>query len=343
MLTAGVTGAAPTGTVTFISAGVTLGTAPILNGHADTTVSFPDPGTYTVTASYVGDGNNQASSSSPLSITVAQIPSTTLLSVDTLTPGANQVFHFVVGFSGYSPTGTVTFLLADGTSIGTTQAVGGQASFAYFFPIAGTYTVHASYAGDAANLPSISSPVTITVMAQDFTLSSTGDMATLIGGQEATGTLTISPTYGYSGTVNLSCSQLVAGEACLFTPPTLRSLDGLSPVSSVFVITTTASNSTKLRKFLEPLDGIAFAGLFGMLFFRKRVRRPNGHLLHRSLLALLLTVSILQIVACSSSPSPAQTPNPNPGTPKGTHTLVITAADSAGGPSHTVSITLIVN
>ncbi len=119
MLTAGVTGAAPTGTVTFISAGVTLGTAPILNGHADTTVSFPDPGTYTVTASYVGDGNNQASSSSPLSITVAQIPSTTLLSVDTLTPGANQVFHFVVGFSGYSPTGTVTFLLADGTSIGT--------------------------------------------------------------------------------------------------------------------------------------------------------------------------------------------------------------------------------
>ena len=335
-----VTGASPTGTVALMSGATVLGTGSIqTNGSVTISASFPTPGTYAVIASYAGDTNNQPSSSAPLSIPIARVPSAASISVDTLTPGANQVFHYLVNFGGYSPTGTVTFFLSDGTNIGTTQAVNGAASFAYFFPTAGTYTVYASYAGDAANLPSTTSSVTVTVMPQDFTFSAPGNYASIPAGQGATTTLTVSPTYGYNGTVKFSCGPLLAGETCTFTPPTIRSLNGL-PVTSVFVITTTAPSTASLRKLLEPLGGVSWAGLLGLILLHKRSRQLRRRMAQRSLLALFLALSLLQITACSSSPSSAQTQNP--ATPFGNQNLIITAADTAGGPSHTLTIQLTV-
>jgi Bacterial Ig-like domain (group 3)/FG-GAP-like repeat/FG-GAP repeat len=338
--TVSVTGASPTGTVTLLSGATVLGTGYIqANGRATISASFPTPGTYAVVASYAGDSTNQPSSSASLSIPIAKVPSVASISVDTLTPGANQVFHYLVSFGGYNPTGTVTFFLSDGTNIGTTQAANGTASFAYFFLNAGTYTVYASYAGDVANLPSTTSSVTVTVMPQDFTFSAPGNYASIPAGEGATTTLTIIPTYGYNGTVKFSCGTLLAGEACTFTPPTVRSLNGL-PVTSAFLITTTAPSTASLRKFLEPLEGISWAGLLGLILLRKRSSQLRRRLAHPSLLALFLALSLLQISACSSSPSSAQTQNT--GTPTGTQNLTITAADSAGGPSHTLTIQLTV-
>jgi hypothetical protein len=338
--TVSVTGASPTGTVTLLSGTTVLGTGSIqANGRANLSASFPTPATYAVTASYAGDTNNQPSSSAPLSIPIAKIPSAASISVDTLTPGANQVFHYQVSFGGYNPTGAITFFLSDGTNIGTAQAVNGAANFAYFFPTAGTYTVYATYAGDAANLPSTTSSVTVTVMPQDFTFSAPGNYASIPAGEGATATLTIIPTYGYNGTVKFSCGPLLAGEACSFAPPTVRSLNGL-PVTSDFVITTTAPSTASLQKILEPLEGISWAGLLGLILLRKRSRQFRRLLAHPSLLALFLALSLLQISACSSSPSSAQTQNT--GTPTGTQNLTITAADTAGGPSHTLTIQLTV-
>jgi hypothetical protein len=337
MLTAIVSGAAPTGTVSFTSGGTILGTASVLlNGHANVTLSFPAEGSYSVVANYSGDTNNLPSSSAPIPATVARIASTTILGIDT-TPGANQVFHLQVSFSGYSPTGTVTFLLANGTVIGTAQVVQGQANFAYFFPVAGTYSVQATYAGDVANLPSVSGLLTITVMVPDFLFSAPGDHATITAGQAATTTFTMIPTYGYSGTVQLTCGQLLTGETCTFTPPTLRSLNGLS-VSSVFVISTTASSTARLRGFSPPFNGITWATLFGLIFFRKRIRHTA-----RNLIALLMfSAVLLQLMACSSSSPSSNTPPPNqtPGTPKGTQTITVTAADNAGGSAHTFNVQL---
>ncbi|MGD0442565.1 MAG: hypothetical protein ABSA39_01390 [Edaphobacter sp.] len=150
--------------------------------------------------------------------------------------------------------------------------------------------------------------------------------------------------YGYSGTVQFACSPLLSGEACTFTPSTVRSLDGFSSVTTNFVITTTAPTTGRLRKFIEPFEGITWASLFGWMLFRKRFRTADGSPILRFLLALLLAVGLLQIAACSSS-SPSSNPPPtqNNGTPKGTQTVVITAADSSGTPSHTVSIQLTVD
>jgi hypothetical protein len=336
---ASVKGISPSGTITFTSGNTTLGTASV---GLITTVNaaFPAEGTYTVSAVYSGDSNNQQSSSAPISVTVARIASTTLLGVDTLTPGTNQIVNFLVNFSGYSPTGTVNFLLADGSSLGTAQAVNGQAHFAYVFPIAGTYSVHASYAGDVANLPSVSAPLTVTAMVPDFYFSAPGNQATFPAGQSATTTFTIMPNYGYSGTVKFSCSSLLAGETCTFTPPTVRSADGFSAVTSAFVISTTAPTSAAIHGLFKPLQGITWASLLGLIFFRKRIRQAYKPLVNNSLLALMLAFSLLQLAACSSS-SPSSTPPPTQtGTPKGTQTIVITAADTSGSPSHTFNVQL---
>jgi hypothetical protein len=332
--TVSVTGATPTGSVTLTAGTTVLGTATLRpNGNNSISASFPTPGTYAVTASYSGDVNNLASTSQPFSVAIAKVPSAASIGVDTLTPGANQVFHYVANLGGYSATGTVTFFLANGTSIGTAQASNSVATFAYFFPVAGTYTVYASYAGDAANLPSTSSSVTITVMPQDFAFTASGNQASIADGQAVGATLTVVPYYGYNGTVNLSCSPLLAGETCTFTPPTVRSLNG-QPVTSLLVISTTAPSSASLRKFFEPVGTVSWASLLGLIFFRKR----RG-LARRSLLALFLALSLFQITACSSSQSPSKTPT-TPATPRGTQTIVITAADSAGGPSHNLSVQL---
>jgi len=68
--TATVTGViAPTGSVSFTSGSTTLGAASLTNGVATLSISFPTAGTYAVTANYVGDANNQPSSSNPASVT----------------------------------------------------------------------------------------------------------------------------------------------------------------------------------------------------------------------------------------------------------------------------------
>jgi hypothetical protein len=340
-----VTGITPSGTVTFTSGGTALGTASILTtAGATVSAAFPSAGTYTVSAAYAGDSNNQPSTSNPVTVTIAKVPSSGTIFADTPAIGANLVFRFLVSLTGYAPTGSVTVFLADGTTLGMGQATNGQATIAYAFPIAGTYTVYASYAGDAANLPSTTPNFTLTVNPQDFTFSASGNQATISAGQAVGGTLTIAPTYGFSGTVKFSCSPLLTGEACSFNPSTVRSLNGFSSVTTTVVISTTAPTASRLRKLFGPFEGITWTGLFGLILFRRRLRTANLSPILRSLLALLLAAGLLQIAACSSSsPSSNAPPTQNNGTPKGTQAIVITAADSSGTPSHTVTIQLTVD
>src|SRR4051812_44312578 len=58
-LTATVTGASPTGTITFKSGKTTLGTAALSGGVATLNTSFAAPGTYSLTAVYGGDTKNK--------------------------------------------------------------------------------------------------------------------------------------------------------------------------------------------------------------------------------------------------------------------------------------------
>ena len=73
-LTATVTGIAPTGTVTFSDGGATLGSVALTGSTASFTTSTLSAGSHSFTATYNGDGSNNASNSAAVSVAVTQRP-----------------------------------------------------------------------------------------------------------------------------------------------------------------------------------------------------------------------------------------------------------------------------
>ena len=82
-LTATVTGATPTGTVTFKDGATTLGTGTISAGKATFAASFTIAGSHSLTAVYAGNATNAASASAALSETVNARSTTTVLTSGT--------------------------------------------------------------------------------------------------------------------------------------------------------------------------------------------------------------------------------------------------------------------
>ncbi|WP_433967074.1 FG-GAP-like repeat-containing protein [Tunturiibacter gelidiferens] len=330
--TATVTGVIPpTGNVSFTSGSTTLGTASLTNGVATLSIAFPAVGTYAVTASYAGDANNQPSSSNQVSVAVATVTSKTTLTVSTSSANQNQQLTFTASVTGLNPTGNVTFV-SGSTTLGMASLTNGTASLPFVFTTAGSFTVTANYAGDAANLTSVSNTVTIAVVAPDFTVSASPTTATIAPGQSATTTLSIAPLGGYNGTVTFSCGTLPAGVACTFAPASVTPASGATATTTL-TITTNAPTTTLLRKLTLPIHGIAWASLILLIFSPHRLRKLNRHLRRKSLLAVFLAASLLSLAGCSSSPkNPTIT---NPGTPAGLQTITVTAADLVDKLSHT--------
>jgi subtilase family serine protease len=63
-----------------------------------------------------------------------------------------------------------------------------------------------------------------------------GTPITVVGGQSGTSTITVTPTNGFTGTVDLTCSGLPAGATCTFAPPSLA-----TGTSTLTIATTTAT------------------------------------------------------------------------------------------------------
>ncbi|NYF52947.1 FG-GAP-like repeat-containing protein [Tunturiibacter gelidoferens] len=331
-LTATVTGASPTGTVSFITNGKALGTAAITNGTAALATSFAAAGTYPVIANYPGDANNTPSSSNAVSIFVAPVNSTTTLSVSAGSAGTNQQLTFTASVTGLNPTGKVTFASSTAT-LGTTSLINGVATLPFAFTATGSFAVTATYAGDVANLGSASTPVTVTVAAPDYTITASPSSATIKAGQSATTTLTVTPVGGYTGTVKFSCGTLPTGVGCTFAPSSVTPSSGAA--TSTLTITTTAPTTAFLRRLSVPLQGVAWASLLFLAFSPRRTRGLNRRFARAMLFTLLLAAGLFTFSGCSSS-SPSN-PVTNPGTPAGAQTITVTTADSSGNLSHAIN------
>jgi uncharacterized repeat protein (TIGR03803 family) len=143
----------PGGSVTFYYGSLALITAPVnASGVATYVVPTSDlpPGSYTLTAEYLGDSADSASVSAPQTVVVEGNTRVTLTpSPNPVTPPATVTFTATVqGFSG-TPTGTVTFSIPNVGTLATVKLVNGVAAL----PIstngvpAGTYTILATYNG----------------------------------------------------------------------------------------------------------------------------------------------------------------------------------------------------
>jgi hypothetical protein len=180
----------PTGDVALVSSTTlpnnsSLGFLTLSGGSASGSLNNLPGGTYNVLARYAGDGVNAASTSAPVSVTVAAEPSTatmtayshslvsypTIVSVangGTVGAGYNTVFDVQIANAAGTidgvATGVVTFTVngavAGSSSVdanGTAEWIGG------YLPV-GSYTISATYSGDASFQASSTTPFNFSVI-----------------------------------------------------------------------------------------------------------------------------------------------------------------------------------
>ena len=230
--------------------------------------------------------------------------------------------------AGTPPDGEiVTFKNATGT-LGTGALSKGTATFTSKTIAGGTYTVMASYSGDASFLPSASTQQALNV--QDFKLSASPATVTVsASGQGGSTTITITP-YGNlkaQSVSNWTCTGLPSGSNCSFG--TVGSNDQVS-----LTITTTAASDLHWpvvghhQRLFYAILLPGFLGMVSMAGQRRTLRRLR-------LLALLAVLGLPVLwMACGSG---AKTGS-NPGTPTGNSTVTISATSGTMQRSTTITV-----
>ena len=199
-LTASVTGASPTGTVQFSEFGENIGSPVTLtNGTATYTTSALPTGSYFIGASYSGDANNGASSST-VAQTVNHASSTTAVTSSPNPSTYGQTVTITATVTGQSPTGSVEFTI-DGTNAGLGSVSNGTATFTTSTLSVGKHTIKATYNGDENNTSSTtstsvtqtvipaSSSVVVSLSPTTSTYGQTVSMTANVVGQSPTGTV----------------------------------------------------------------------------------------------------------------------------------------------------------
>jgi len=221
-------GAAVTGSVTFKQGTSTLATVSLTNGQASYATTFAATGTFSVTAVYSGDSNNQGSTSASLTQTVNQATTTTTL-ISALNPSsANQLVSFTASVTsqyGAGVTGSITFKQGT-TALSTVSLANGQASYATPFATAGTFSITGVYSGDSNNQGSTSAPLTQTVNQAITSTTVVSSFNPAVAGQSVTFNSTVTSQYGEAvtgsvtfkqGGAALSTALLISGKASYTT------------------------------------------------------------------------------------------------------------------------------
>ncbi len=231
---------------------------PILTGIA----SFGNlqPGAYSLTAAYTGDGDYQPASLSPgfnvaiVPSTGPRIPTTTLLSGAASTHTYNQDAAALAvtvtggsasGGSSGAPTGIVT-VYANGQGLATislAQAVPHNASRTSA-PLLSSYynlglnEVTAVYSGDAVYRQSVSAPMPLSVVlpgTSGFTLTPTATQLDVRAGSSSSTSIDLASLLGFHDTVGLSCKTSANSIGCAISPASVM-LNGAS--SATLTVTT---------------------------------------------------------------------------------------------------------
>lgn len=344
-------GGALTGSVTFNANGTPIGTPATLDatGTATITNSGLAAGTYTITAVYGGDTNDQGSTGTAAAqLVVGVIPTVTNLGVSATTGTPSQVILVAVVLNNATgspsslsaPTGTVTFNSMSGataTAIGSAPVdSNGVATLQPNLP-SGSYQVEAVYGGDALHGPSTSDLVTVSSTGAGFNLTVTPATVSMAATENATVNVAVSSITGFTDTIGLGCASLPAGVNCHFS-----SMSVALPAGGVANATLTIDTNNPLGGGTSAMNvrrggrGISLAGLglplslLGFVFWRFR-RRHAGWM--TVLLILLVGVGAQLVTGCSSSFTQSSA------TP-GTYVIQVTGIGTNSDISHYQNVTL---
>jgi uncharacterized repeat protein (TIGR03803 family) len=333
-LTATVTGsgsATPTGAVTFsMAGGATLATVNLnSSGIATYTTTTLPVGVDIIEAVYNGSTQFVASAPTAYPVQVTKAGTTTLLT-ETADPTAGYSTTFaatVTPTTSGTPTGTVTFY--DGTTVmGTGALSGGVATYPTDTLPGGSDTIMATYGGDADYIGSTSNALSLLVA--DFSMTFSSSAGSLLPGQSATFTMTVTPTNGsYNEPVTFSVSGLPSGATAAFEPASLT--PGSRSATAKLTITAPPLSA---KSGPGPLFRNAASGLLALLlpiaaFYRKRRQLRSMLLLA---IATLTLASLTGLMGCGASGFFNQVPK----------TYTVTVTGSSGAVQHSTTLTLTV-
>ena len=268
----------PTGNVTLTDNGAplneflntnsgTISNVAPLNRHGnleDQPIQLPG-GSHNIVAAYAGDNSYTASTSIADAITIT--PATTAATLaapsnaTTVTPVTITATINTIS-NGGAPTGTVQFLDVPHNgvpvSLGMPAIVGfasdhdsgapatGTASVTVTLPL-GQNSITAIYNGDtnyAASGATAAKIINVTA-GTTGTFVVTGTALTVMAGGSATSTITVTPSGGFTGDVQITCAGmgLPPGVTCMPNPLTI-SVTGANPATGVLTVAVAASSST---------------------------------------------------------------------------------------------------
>jgi hypothetical protein len=325
-------GSAPSGTVNFTINGTSIGSVPLSGNQATIQLPVLPAGVVTIGAKYSGDtGNN--SSASTASITIQPAVLTIIATSATMGQGTPlpTFTYTITGFVNGDAASVVT-----GSPAETTTATSSSPQGTYPINIAQGTLAASNYAFTFVN-------GTLTIgppPAPDFSLSVTPVEATTPAGSPYIATLTLTPIYGYKGTVQISCTSAPEGLGC--SPTAALIADGSanphgqgSPAWTQVRIfaagknLSQAANDPAMR--LKTLWLAMVMPLFGFgTIFRKG--RRNRRWLGTALSLVFLATLTAGVTSCSGGSGSKAAP--------GTYKVVITAADSSASLSHSATMTL---
>ncbi len=309
-ITAKVTGngGTPTGSVNFIANGITLNTATLTGGTASFTTSALAPGTYAITASYLGDAADSPSTSTSISEGVGLIPTSTSLG-SSVTPGTPPQVVLVATVlnngTGILPTGTVSFMSNTAEVGSATLNASGVATITPNLTAGANYNIVAMYTGDADHSPSSSPAIPVSGTPALFSLGVNPSSVTMATSQNATVSVNLNSNGTFADTIGLGCASLPAGVFCHFSSPSVKlTADGSASVQLTIDTNNPLSGGSSAMN--RPAGGPKFslAGLFlpisvffGFVFWR--LRRRNARMLTMAM-ALVLSSAALLATGCSS-------------------------------------------
>jgi hypothetical protein len=293
-------------------------------------VSLPAAGAYTLTATFTPTNSNDyapSTATATFSVSKANVSEVLTSSSSQADAGATLTLTDTAASStSGTPTGMVNFFSGT-TSLGSAALnASGVANLSIATLPAGTYSITASYLGDGNFNTNTSTPVSVTIGAPSITLAINSPALTISAGATGSETLTVTPLYGYTGSVSLSCGNLPPGLSCSFSPAS--SPLGSAAVSSTLTVTT-PSPSSSVAMLRDPSSGlrtaggvVAFASAVFLCIPARRKRLPW-------LAVLLMAAATVFTVGCGGSSSHG---------PQAT-TLTVSSSASKSASGGTVSFT----
>ena len=139
----------PTGTVTFLADGNSIGSASLSGGSASVSSSNLTIGTHSITASYAGSGAFSASVGGPITQTITLVPTgiTASLTASASATSSVPMSFTVSATNGQVPNGTVAVAADGSTALCTVGLSGGSGSCAESALHPGSHTITFNYEG----------------------------------------------------------------------------------------------------------------------------------------------------------------------------------------------------